>query len=102
MKEGRGRGKENKTPTSLIEISELTHAACATKNSLTARYNIAKKMSVSGGLCRSKSTCAKDSYMYMYTSYWNNCTTFQKPASTHFVSLTTVQMACCTDGLLLW
>ena len=53
MKEGRERGKEDKTPTSLIEISELTHAACGTKNSLTARYNIAKKMSVSGGLYRS-------------------------------------------------
>ena len=32
MKKGRGRGKECETPTHLIEISELSHAACITKN----------------------------------------------------------------------
>ena len=32
MKKGMGGGKECKAPTHLIEISELTHAACVTKN----------------------------------------------------------------------
>ena len=46
MKEGRGGGKEREVPTHLIEISALTHAACVTKNSQTARYVAKKSKSV--------------------------------------------------------
>jgi hypothetical protein len=35
--EGKGRG-EHEVPTHVIKNSELTHAACVTKNSKNARY----------------------------------------------------------------
>ncbi len=56
MKKGRGGGKEHKAPTHLIEISELTHAACVTKNRHNRKVCSQEKY-VNGKVCHSQFFC---------------------------------------------